>query len=118
LVYSIADYGAMIADRGRIDAYARALKQRIQPDAVVIEIGAGAAVTTMIARQLSASKVYAIETDDIIHLGKEVAAANGHADRIYFIQKRSTEVELPEKADVIVADLRGVFPVFRQSLIS
>jgi protein arginine N-methyltransferase 1 len=39
-------------------------------------------------------------------------------DQIEFIQERSTRVELPERADVIVSDLRGVLPLFEHHLIS
>jgi protein arginine N-methyltransferase 1 len=54
--------------------------------------------------------VYAIETDDAIQVAREIAAANGFADRIQFIQDRSTRVALPERADVIISDMRGVLP--------
>jgi protein arginine N-methyltransferase 1 len=37
---------------------------------------------------------------------------NGFADRIEFIQDVSTHVTLPERADVIVSDLRGILPLY------
>ena len=40
------------------------------------------------------------------------ARDNGFADRIVVLQQRSTEVTLPERADVIVSDLRGVLPPY------
>ena len=43
-------------------------------------------------------------------MAREVAAANGYAERIQFIQDRAEDVKLPERADVIVSDLRGALP--------
>jgi len=43
---------------------------------------------------------------------------NGFGDRVQIISKMSTEVELPERADVIVSDLRGVLPLFLRHMPS
>ncbi|HKR23383.1 MAG TPA: hypothetical protein VJS17_12345, partial [Pyrinomonadaceae bacterium] len=43
---------------------------------------------------------------------------HGYSDRIEFIQDLSTNVTLPERADVIVSDLHGVLPLHRQHLPS
>ena len=106
-MYTIADYGAMIADAARMGAFARALGQAIKPGAVVIDIGTGTGICALLACRHGARRVYAIEPDDAIQVAREVAAANGYADRIEFIQAISTQVTLPERADVIVSDLGG-----------
>lgn len=54
--------------------------------------------------------MYAIEPGDCVQLARDLAQANGCADRIRFIQDFSTNVTLPERADVIVADVRGILP--------
>ncbi len=108
--YSIPDYGAMIADTVRMDAYARALRQSIAPDATVLDVGTGTGVFAVMACRSGARRVYAIEPDDVIQTAREIAAASGCAGRIEFIQASSTEVSLPEPADVIVSDLAGALP--------
>jgi protein arginine N-methyltransferase 1 len=115
-MYSLSGYGSMLADRTRIDAYARALRQAIEPGAIVVDIGTGVGIFAFLACLCGAKKVYAIEPDDVIEVAREVAAANGFADRIEFIQELSTRVTLPEPADVIVSDLRGVLPPFQHHL--
>ena len=117
-MYSISGYGSMIADSIRNDAYARALRKTITPGSVVVDIGAGSGLFALLACQCGARRVYAIEPADTIYLAKEMAAANGYADRIEFIQDYSTAVTLPEQADVVVSDLRGVLPFFQQHLPS
>jgi protein arginine N-methyltransferase 1 len=115
-MYTIADYGAMIADATRMGAFARALGQAITPGAVVIDIGTGTGICALLACRHGARRVYAIEPDDAIQVAREIAAANGYADRIEFIQAISTEVTLPERADVIVSDLGGVLPWFQRHI--
>lgn len=117
-MYSISGYGEMISDRVRVEAYARALERLVKPDAVVIDIGTGPGFFAMLACRFGACRVYAIEPSDIIQVAKEAASANGYDERIEFIQDVSTRVQLPERADVIISDLRGILPLFEQHLVS
>jgi type I protein arginine methyltransferase len=110
--YTVADYGAMIVDPVRMDRYVRALEQAVRPDAVVVDIGTGTGIFALLACRFGARRVYAIEADDVIQVAREIAAANGCADRIEFIQAMSTKVTLPEPADVIISDLTGALPWF------
>ncbi len=112
MIYNLNDYGGMIADRARMDPYAYALKAAVGPDSVVVDIGAAAGIHALLACKFGARRVYAIEPNEAIHLARELARANGFADRIDFIQDLSTHVTLPERGDVIVSDLRGVLPLF------
>jgi protein arginine N-methyltransferase 1 len=117
-MYSLSGYGRMIADRVRMDAYVQALRQTVRPGSVVLDIGTGTGIFALLACRLGASHVYAVDTDDAIAVAREAASANGYADRIEFIQDVSTRITLPEKADVIVSDLRGVLPLFQRHIVS
>jgi type I protein arginine methyltransferase len=117
--YSVTGYGSMIADEVRMEAYARALRSATRPGSVVLDVGCGAAgVFALLACQYGARKVYAIEPDCGIELAREIAKRNGVADRVEFIQAVSTDVTLPERADVCISDLRGVLPAFRRHFSS
>ena len=111
-MYSLQGYGEMIADRVRIDAYVQALRQSVRPGAVVVDIGTGPGIMAVLACQLGASRVYAIEPDEIIQVARTIAAANGCADKIEFIEDLSNKATLPLRADVIVSDMRGILPLF------
>ena len=116
--YTVADYGAMIVDPVRMERYVRALEQAVRPEAVVVDIGTGTGIFALLACRLGARRVYAIEPDDVIQVAREIAGANGCADRIEFIQAMSTRVTLPERADVIVSDLTGALPWFMHHIPS
>lgn len=113
-MYSIAGFGDMILDRVRLDAYAEALRLHVKPGSVVLDIGAGTGILSLLACKLGARRVFAIEPSDSAALIHEAARDNGCSDRITVLQQRSTEAELPERADVIVSDLRGVLPPFHR----
>jgi len=100
----------MIADKKRMAAYEQALRQAIKPGCVVLDIGTGTGILALLACRLGARRVYAIEPNDAIELAREIAATNGYAKSIEFIQELSTKVTLAEQADVIVSDLRGILP--------
>lgn len=117
-MYSLHAFGQMIGDTIRTNAYLDALRKVITPDSVVVDIGSGPGVFSLFACRLGARKVYAIEPDNSIEVGKELAAVHGYSDRIDFIHDLSTKITLPEPADVIVSDIRGILPYFRNHIPS
>lgn len=114
-MYSVTDYGRMLADRARVDAYLHALAAAVRPGHVVVDLGAGTGFFSLEACRLGASKVYAIETNEAIALLPSIARRMGYSDRIEILQRPSAEVVLPRAADVLVADLRGVVPLFQSN---
>jgi len=115
-MYSLAAYGGMIADRVRMTAYTEALRRTVKPGAVVMDIGTGPGIWAVLACELGASRVIAIEPDSIIQVAREVAASNHCSEKIEFIEKMSTRFEPACQADVIVSDLRGVLPLAGQNI--
>jgi type I protein arginine methyltransferase len=116
--YSLTSYGDMISDAPRMDAYARALAATLRPGNIVLDIGAGTGIFSLLACRYGAGHVHAVEPNDAIEVARSLAAANGYADRITFHSTLSTEVALPTPADVIVSDLRGVLPLFQHHISS
>ena len=115
-MYDLIGYGRMIADSVRTEAYARALRYAVKPDSVVLDIGTGTGVFALLACRFGARHVYAVEPSDAIALARDIAHANGFADRTTFIQEVSERVTLPEPVDIIVSDIRGVLPMCQQSV--
>lgn len=117
-MYDIAAYSSMIAFKGRTSAYARALEALVIPGAVVLDIGAGSGILSFLACRAGAAKVYAVESENIIQIAREAAADNGLSSRIELIQALSTEIELPEKVDGIVADIHGLLPLSATNVVA
>ncbi len=112
--YSVADYGRMIGDEIRMGCYTAALRELVTPSSTVLDIGTGSGVFALLAARLGARRVVAVEPTDVIELARELAEANGVADRIEFVQDVSTRVRLEEGADVILFDIHGALPLHRR----
>src|SRR5260370_20052992 len=101
----------MFADGVRTPAYLAAIAKGVQPGSVVVEIGTGVGFFAVAACRAGARRVYAIETNPAVEIGERVAKDNGCADRITFIHDDSRKVNLPERGDLLLADLRGILPL-------
>lgn len=111
-LYDIHHLGKMMADRLRTEPYFEALRRAVRPGSIVVDIGTGTGVHALLACKLGARRVYAIEPSDAVEVARAIAEANGFGDRMECIQALSTDVTLPERADVVVSDLRGAVPLF------
>jgi hypothetical protein len=98
-----------LQDRVRLTAFRRAIQESIEPDSVVVDLGSGTGILGLLASEAGAKRVYSIEETSLIELAREIAQANGCSDRMHFIKEVSTRVELPEPADIVVADQIGHF---------
>jgi type I protein arginine methyltransferase len=110
--YSVLSYGHMVNCEPRMSAYAEALRRAVTPGCTVIDIGAGPGIFSILSCKYGAGKVIAIDPDVSIELVREIARANGCADRITVINGLSTDYSSPSRADVIVSDIRGILPLF------
>jgi len=115
-MYPLTGFGEMIADEVRMQAYAEALRRSVTPGCVVLDLGAGTGILTLLACQLGAGHVYAVEPSSVCQLIHAAARDNGFGDRVTVLECRSTEVSLPRRADVMVSDMRGVMPAFHTHL--
>ena len=116
--YSLLKYGKIISDVVYREGYQEAIRRVVKPGDVILDLGSGTGFMGLIACQAGARRVYAVEPAYIIQMAKELAAANGYADRVEFIQALSTQVSLPEPVNVIVSDLHGALPFFEAGIQS
>lgn len=110
------DYYDMMSDPVRMAAYEAAIAATVRPGDVVVDLGAGLGLLTLLALRAGASRVYAIEKSDAIELARAVVAQNGVADRVVFLHANSKEVELPERADVLLSETLGSFGIDENTL--
>jgi protein arginine N-methyltransferase 1 len=116
-VYDFPLYGEVIDDGPRMRPYVEALRLAVTPGSVVLDLGTGGTgFFAMLACRFGARRVFAIEVDDAIQVARETARDNGFANRIEFLQGRSSDIDLPERADVIISDLRGVLPLNQDAI--
>ena len=102
---NVSVHERMLGDKVRISSYQRAIQRHVKPGDVVVDLGTGTGILAFMAAKQGA-KVYAIDHSDTISLARHLAGANG-LDNIEFIKGNAAELELPEKADVIVQEQIG-----------
>ena len=105
------NYYQMLSDRVRMDAFRKAIFKTVKAGDIVVDMGAGTGLLGIWALQAGAKKVYAIEKTDAINLAKDIAKANNYLDEIEFINKNSMDVELPERANVLISETLGSFGI-------
>ena len=98
-----------IADRPRVDAFARAIAATVRPGDVVIDLASGTGILGLLACRAGAARVYSIEAGAIVGLSDALARANGFGDRVRSVHAHSSVAALPERADVLITDQIGQF---------
>src|SRR5215471_4865599 len=114
--YSLDQFAAMFGDRPRIDAYNAAIQRSVRPGDTVVDIGCGPGIFALLACKAGARCVYAIDTSEVVEFGRHLAVVNGFADRIHFLRGDSRQIRLPERANVVVSDVRGALPLFSHAI--
>lgn len=99
----------MMGDDVRNTAFDSAIRKRVTPDALVLDIGTGAGLLAMMAARAGARKVVSCEMVPLIaEKAREIVAKNGYAGCIDVIAKKSTFLrvgdELPQKADLLITE--------------
>ena len=102
---AVKAYAGLLEDQRRTESFLAGVKAVVRPGDVVLDLGTGVGLLAIAAAQAGASRVYALEPTGIGTLAKANFQANGYGDRITLITGMSTEVDLPERADVLLSDL-------------
>ena len=110
------EHARMLHDDRRTGDYLAALAAAIRPGDVVLDIGTGSGVLAIAAARAGARRVYAVEASDIAEVAERVFAANGVTDTVTLLAGWSREIELPEPADLLVAELIGNEPLEEEIL--
>lgn len=82
----------------------------VRPGSVVIDVGCGSGVLSIIAAKLGASKVYGVDAaDGTVEIANANAEAHGVADIVEFAQGDMFEPLDPSiEADVVIGDVSGI----------
>ncbi|KAL5196580.1 hypothetical protein ABZP36_000092 [Zizania latifolia] len=86
---------------------------------VVVDVGAGSGILSLFAAQAGARHVYAIEASEMAEHAQRLISGNPSlGQRITVIKGKVEEVELPEKADILISEPMGTLLVNERMLES
>ena len=105
-------YEAMRDDEGRTPLFEKAIRARLagqEGQLTVLEIGTGPfALLALIAARAGARKVYAIEAQpEAAKRARQAIRKAGFESTVEVLEGFSTAITLPEKADLVVAEIVG-----------
>ena len=103
----LSQHRALIEDAVRTNAFAEAIRRVVRAGDVVLDLGSGSGVLAILACRAGARKVFAVERGHIADVAAMLVADNGCADRVEVLHARSQEVELPERANVLITETLG-----------
>lgn len=102
----------MLNDHHRTNAFREAIKRIVFPGDVVVEIGMGTGILSAFAVLSGAKHVFAIErTHNMPKFAQRFFEMNGISDRITIMEGDSINIDLPEKADILISEIVGNDPL-------
>jgi protein arginine N-methyltransferase 1 len=110
------EHARMLHDDRRTRDFICALTAAVRPGDVVLDIGTGSGVLAVALARAGAERVYAVEASDIAGVAAQVFEANGVLDRVTLVPGWSRQIELPERADLLVSEVIGNEPLEEEIL--
>jgi precorrin-6B methylase 2 len=110
------EHARMLHDDRRTRDFISALTAAVRPGDVVLDIGTGSGVLAVALARAGARHVYAVEASDIAAVAARVFKANEVTDRVTLVPGWSRQIELPERADLLVAEIIGNEPLEEEIL--
>uniref|UniRef100_A0A7S4PVY9 type I protein arginine methyltransferase n=1 Tax=Alexandrium monilatum TaxID=311494 RepID=A0A7S4PVY9_9DINO len=108
----------MLEDSHRTGSYYNAImwNRSCFEGKVVLDVGAGTCILSIMAARAGASQVFAVEATDMAGRGRRLVESNGLSSTIRVLQGTVESVTLPCKVDVIVSEWMGYF-LLRESML-
>jgi type I protein arginine methyltransferase len=97
----------MVSDEPRTTAFAKAIAEVVKPGDVVIDVGAGTGLLSILAAKAGARRVVAVERSAMAEHARALIAHNGVQDIVEVFEGNGDDLVLGEKADVIVSEWLG-----------
>eukprot|EP01064_Diplonema_japonicum_P013796 TRINITY_DN21353_c0_g1_i1.p2 TRINITY_DN21353_c0_g1~~TRINITY_DN21353_c0_g1_i1.p2 ORF type:complete len:344 (+),score=113.22 TRINITY_DN21353_c0_g1_i1:34-1065(+) len=117
----ISVHRLMVRDEPRMEAYKEAVKGVVGK--VVIDVGAGSGVLSLMAARAGAKHVYAVEASDMAGVLQQIVTANNFCSKITVLKKRvesvtKADINNGEGADAIMSEWMGFYLLHESMLPS
>lgn len=99
---SVDYYARLLAGDTRIEAFRTAIHEAVGAGDRVLDLGTGLGTFALFAARAGAGRVWAVDSDPVVHLARWVARANGLERSIEFVRGRVPGVTFPREIDVLV----------------
>ena len=98
-----------VSDAVRLDRYQAAIAKAVAKGSSVADLGSGSGVLGLLCLQAGAGRLFAVDDSDMLEVAREALTRSGYGDCSSFIRGKSSQIELPERVDVVICDHVGYF---------
>jgi SAM-dependent methyltransferase len=105
---SHGSYRPLMTDKARNLFYQKTITYSVR-NKVVLDLGAGLGLLSLMAIRAGASKVYAVEVNPVALQALEKLKKEEKLDNLEIVNKPSWDLDLPEQVDIIVHEMFGPF---------
>lgn len=106
---AVIDYHReLLSDETRTNAFREAIRRSVRAGDVVLDLGCGSGILSFFACEAGAARVYAIDQTHAADVAATLARHLGLDDRIHVLHGEARDLNLPERADVLITETLGV----------
>jgi protein arginine N-methyltransferase 1 len=98
-----------LADAVRLERYKSAISKSLAVNDTVADLGCGSGVLGFLCLQAGAGHVFAVDDSAMIDVARNSMVRAGQGERATFSRGKSSQIELPERVDVVICDHVGYF---------
>lgn len=98
---------SLLHDERRNNAYKKSIKENVNKDSRVLDVGSGIGILTFFSVLAGAKEVSSVEWSDTIDIAKRIAQQNNFSGKIKFIKGDILKVKLQGRFNVITHELVG-----------
>ena len=98
-----------VSDSIRLAGYQAAIAKVVAKGSTVADLGSGSGVLGLLCLQAGAGRLFAVDDSDMLEVARETLTRSGYGDCSSFIRGKSSQIELPERVDVVICDHVGYF---------
>ena len=107
--FSVQAHQSLVFDGLRNGFYSAAIKGAVKKDSIVLDLGSGLGIHGFMAALEGARTTYLVDPSPVTQIATMIAKANDLSAKVVCLEKKIQEVDLPEKADIIISVFTGNF---------
>jgi predicted RNA methylase len=114
--FTVLQAASLLSHKTRIRKFRQAIDKVVKPDHYVIDLGSGSGVLAILAARKGA-RVTAVDANrDSLKYAEQAAKLNGVAENIEFVHTHFSDLELKERADVVICEMLSSMMLIEQQI--
>ncbi len=115
--FSMLHAAMLLGQKTRLTKFDQAIRQIVEPNDYVVDLGTGSGVLAIMATKAGARKVTGIDINqESLEYARQAAVLNGVDDKIEFVEKHVLDFIPDERADVVICEMLSSILLIEQQI--